>query len=272
MRPSEYYDQLVWERSPFTGMLVSPSSRISEALIREPRIIIDTDYAAEAATVPQERLFSRKLWKTVGIAACALLFAGWLVNSWSPHQAAAKTAPPPHARTPETAKSAAVSEKPSKPVPQRPVAAKKTAASISEPEEMPVEEPAPQPAKAAAPAAAPPSVDDNAQYQALLEEAKKSSQRKQIRLLKEAIVLNPDGDEALAKLSILLMEAPKTRREALTFAERAADANEHNAMAWLAIGYIHQMTGNPGQAKAAYLKCAAAPGPKRFVRDCRGLI
>jgi tetratricopeptide (TPR) repeat protein len=121
----------------------------------------------------------------------------------------------------------------------------------------------------------PPTPDqvDMEQYHALLEKVKgNASNSRQIALLRDAIVLNPDGDEALARLSILLMDSPKTRQEALSLAERAAAANEENAMAWLVIGYIAQMNGKSGEARAAYQRCAAAPGPMRCVRDCRSLM
>jgi hypothetical protein len=43
-------------------------------------------------------------------------------------------------------------------------------------------------------------------------------------------------------------------------------------MAWLAIGYIKQLNGSMKEAREAYGKCARAPGPRKYVRDCRSLI
>ncbi len=110
-------------------------------------------------------------------------------------------------------------------------------------------------------------------YEALLKKAKKARRGKaRIAFLREAIEANPKGDEALASLSVLLMDLPKSRKEALELAERAVSVNDQNAAAWLVIGYIKQMGGAMVEAKEAYGKCAAAPGPKRYVRECRRLI
>lgn len=115
--------------------------------------------------------------------------------------------------------------------------------------------------------------DSPVAYEALLAKAKSARGGKaRIGLLREAIGVNPRGDEALAELALLLMELPKTRKEALDLAERAAAVNSQNATAWLVVGYVRQLEGNMVEARKAYAQCAQAQGPKKYVRECRGLM
>jgi hypothetical protein len=109
-------------------------------------------------------------------------------------------------------------------------------------------------------------------YAEMIQRASSGSFKKRHAALREAIEAYPDEDEALARLSVRLMERARYRDMALELANRAAELNRENAMAWLAIGYIHQMTGNDRAARQAYVKCAKGEGPKKFVRDCQSLI
>ncbi|MCP4680242.1 MAG: tetratricopeptide repeat protein [Deltaproteobacteria bacterium] len=110
-------------------------------------------------------------------------------------------------------------------------------------------------------------------YESLLAEAKKKGTKTaKIGRLREAIEIYPKGDEALARLSIILMDSPKSRVEAFKLAKRAIVINPKNAMAWLTIGYIHQLSGRRKEAKAAYKKCASSNGPRKYIKDCRSLI
>jgi DNA-binding response OmpR family regulator len=111
-----------------------------------------------------------------------------------------------------------------------------------------------------------------AEYADLLEKAKNAGRRRKIEFLREAVAMNPRGDEALANLATMLAESKKTRAEALFLAKRAAEINSGNAAAWLAIGYIHQLEGDKEASQKAYEKCAACIGPKMYVKECAQLI
>lgn len=283
-RPPEYYDSLVWERSPITGVLSRPvTTHPSGIPIGEPKIIVDEDYTLEATRSHtlqrQSRAFRKALWLSSVVAFLGLTAGGWGVFSAS---AGNETRATSQKRDAETQ---AVS-------PKKTIPARNTLRSASPPKAAPlppiapprINQPELKPRMATSAAdgtggatadanAASPKTNRLADYDALLTSAKKSGLKsKKVAFLKKAIDANPRGDEALARLAVLLMESPKTRPEALDVASRAVAANSDNAMAWLAIGYIHQMNGDGEQAKRAYGKCAAASGPKRFVRDCRGLI
>ena len=109
-------------------------------------------------------------------------------------------------------------------------------------------------------------------YDELLAQAKGKPFKKKVALLKQAIEVNPVGDEALAELSLLLMENGKTRAEALGYAQRAVEVQPDGAKAWLVIGYIHQLDNRNPESRAAYAKCAAASGPKDFVNECKRMM
>jgi tetratricopeptide (TPR) repeat protein len=114
-----------------------------------------------------------------------------------------------------------------------------------------------------------PAVGAEDQYAALLAEAKGKPPKKKIALLEQAIEANPLGHEALADLSLLLMDNGKTRAAALGYAERAVAVDPGDAKAWLVAGYIYQLENRNPESRAAYAKCAAAPGPKEFVNECK---
>jgi hypothetical protein len=283
-RAPEFYDHLVWERSPYTGVLLPPVRKVSKhTLVSEPRIIVDTNYIGEANRAGFGRTRSARgraavrgalAWRIVVACALVLGLTGWILSrTVSDPSGVEATVSPVRYNT----KSSDITEK-------------KTLSRVEGRVSSPVEsrlipetnvEDAPskrntEPSNGDVTDVPLPPVPDQVdmqQYHALLDQVKDNATKGQrIALLRDAIVLNPKGDEALARLSILLMESPKTREEALSLAERAAAANDKNAMAWLAIGYIAQMNGKSGEARAAYQRCAAAPGPMRYVRDCRSLM
>jgi hypothetical protein len=145
-------------------------------------------------------------------------------------------------------------------------------AKDDEAEPTPEAEPEAEPEAAPAPAA--PAVDGDAQarYEKLMAQAKKKGGKAKVALLREAIEVNPSGDVALATLATLMMEGRKTRDEARELARRATEANPDNGMAWLAVGYIHQLDGKTAESQEAYKKCAQCSGPKMYVRECGRLI
>ncbi len=115
--------------------------------------------------------------------------------------------------------------------------------------------------------------EDLVEYDALITRAKKVGGRvKKMELLREALAIYPHGDNALAQLAILLMDGKKTRTEALSLAERAAEINPDNARAWLAIGYINQLEFKKQESLIAYERCATTSGPRLYVNECRTLL
>ncbi len=117
------------------------------------------------------------------------------------------------------------------------------------------------------------SQESLAKYASLVEEAQKwGSRSKKEQILREAITVHSDGDEALARLSILLMDAKSTRSEALELAEHAAKINTQSGIAWLAIGYINQLNGNIARSTEGYRMCSESEGPTKYVNECRGLL
>jgi len=105
-------------------------------------------------------------------------------------------------------------------------------------------------------------------YEDLLAQARNKPRKVRIDLFRQAIAINPAGDQALAELAVMLMET-KARDEALELAERAVAANPDNGQAWLAIGYIHQLMNMRQESREAYRKCAMCSGPATYVRDCK---
>jgi CheY-like chemotaxis protein len=141
-----------------------------------------------------------------------------------------------------------------------------------EPQKEPTPQPPPQPEPAVQPPAVQPPAAGATAYAELLKKALGSPKKKKVELLEEALAIDPQGHEALAELAITLMESGKTRAEALDYGLRATAADPGDAKAWLAIGYIHQLNNEVAKSREAYQKCAAAAGPKDFVRECKQLL
>jgi CheY-like chemotaxis protein/tetratricopeptide (TPR) repeat protein len=114
--------------------------------------------------------------------------------------------------------------------------------------------------------------ESKAEYENQLRLARKQVPYQKIKTLKKAIEINPNGEQALAELSILMMEKRRVQKEALEYAQRAVKINPDNGKAWLAIGYINQLMGNKKEAKEAYKNCASCTGPMEFVRDCKLMV
>ena len=115
------------------------------------------------------------------------------------------------------------------------------------------------------------SDEDKKKVEKLMATANRAGKAKKLKLLKEVLTLDATNDEALAMLSIELLERKQTRDEAEDYAKRALAVNPGNAMAWLAAGYIHQLNGNADEAKKAYSRCSQCSGPAKYVRECRNL-
>ena len=88
------------------------------------------------------------------------------------------------------------------------------------------------------------------------------------QLLIKAIEVNPGGDEAYARLAIMLMEYPRRREEAFGLANKAIESNPGNARAWLVLGYLHQLKNERKASRDAYAKCAAGARPTMLNTSC----
>jgi hypothetical protein len=273
-----FYDNMVRERSPYTGILAP--SKIDSLSPWDSPSGDDETYAAPGSgpTIRRVHVIAALL---VGVFSGAVALAALIghgqasaapdekptvqsaamapsigADAWtqsgksSPRPALAPATP----RPPEGAVPAA---KPTTPQPS--VTPSPLPAETSEPQ-VPTEE------------AGATEKDGRAIYDELLAKAKKGALKTRIQNLRDAIAAYPEGDEAMARLAIILMERVKDRDEALALATRAAELNANNAMAWLAVGYIHQMNGQPKESREAYIKCSKAEGPKKFVRDCSSLL
>lgn len=110
-----------------------------------------------------------------------------------------------------------------------------------------------------------------AQFDTIMSKAKKAGRKRKVKLLREALAIKPNSDDAMAELAIQLMENSSTREEALLLANRAVSINAKNAVAWMAVGYVNQLNKDTAAAKEAYRKCADAEGPKMYTNECRRL-
>jgi tetratricopeptide (TPR) repeat protein len=242
VRDAAFYDRTVRERSPYTGMLSLPRTAVAADV---PFDIAEND-AIESVLPPTRRIH-------LVIAALIVVLSGAIalaaINTYGEA---------------EEAEVAVTVEKDKTPAPE----ASEPSAAVRPP---------PADSLAAQPAVLPDTAAGTAReslpsYEEMLKAAAKGPAAKRAERLREAIAVYPERDEAMARLSLMLMERRNARDEALTLAIRAAELNPGNAMAWLVIGYIHQMSGNARRAREAYVKCANAEGPKKFARDCKHLI
>jgi hypothetical protein len=261
----ELYEHMVRERSPYTGILEAPRGGAPRSTSRTRSTLGDFDpsYYEMRPRIPITRTH------LIALAALALVCGGITLVSLSGEGTAMAAA---------ASRSDEVRVDKAEPV----VAANGPAASpeLQVASALPVKEETPKPTPVASAPDPKSTVDEPtveekpalAPYEEMIEQAQKASSKKRITLLRDAIEAYPNEDEALAMLSLLLMESAKTRDEALELASRAADLNADNATAWLTIGYISQLKGQTTEARAAYGKCAKGQGPRRIVRDCRSLI
>jgi hypothetical protein len=151
------------------------------------------------------------------------------------------------------------------------------------PATAPVTAPAPVAAPATAPAPAPvsaPTEDSNRVYPetgapdtydaqlALARRLKRGSRA--VAAYQRAIVLNPEGADALAELARLMLARQHTR-EATELAERATAIDPSNALAWVTLGAARQMRGDRQGARQAYQNCAKL-GKGQYVAECRAML
>jgi DNA-binding response OmpR family regulator len=115
------------------------------------------------------------------------------------------------------------------------------------------------------------TTEEKVAFNQLLAEIEKSGKRRKIKLLQEALQIDPTSSKINAMLSIELLESKQTREEAFGLAKKAIALNPDNAMGWLAKGYIHQLNNEKNEAKEAYRRCAECSGPGEYRLECRRL-
>jgi cytochrome c-type biogenesis protein CcmH/NrfG len=93
---------------------------------------------------------------------------------------------------------------------------------------------------------------------------------RQMPLLQRAIELNPNGADALARLSYIYIQRPgrANMEQARSLAERATAADPTNAQGWLVLGAARSELGDRAGARAAFDSCVAQ-GTGRYVAECR---
>jgi hypothetical protein len=87
---------------------------------------------------------------------------------------------------------------------------------------------------------------------------------------RRAIVLNPEGSDALAELARLMLARQHTR-EATELAERATAIDPSNALGWVTLGAARQMRGDRQGARQAYQSCVKL-GRGGYVNECRAML
>ncbi len=297
VRDAEFYDRVVRERSPYSGVL-EPARRpfpIEEPsadyatlayhgrwLIGRTHIIAATLLAVLAGAIAFASLSDFGTAMANSVDKPAVQAASMAPSLGLQHTDATESSTPAESEAEEETKIRTIDlDRPLTATreistPKTAVAAVAATPEIAAPETATAPKPATPEPTAAPEAAVEPSAGtadlNKDAYDELLVQAKKGSLKKRMALLKEAMETYPEGDEAPARLAVILMERPKERGEALILARRAVELNGGNAMAWLAIGYIQQMNGQQGEAQKSYRKCAQADGPARFVRDCKSLL
>jgi Flp pilus assembly protein TadD len=129
--------------------------------------------------------------------------------------------------------------------------------------------PAPSGEAAAAPAANP------GDYQKLLAEGRalyhKGQARRAVPPLEKAVLLKPDGDEALVLLANCHLDRGAMDK-ALGFAQLAVNANPSNADGFLVIGAVQQQVGKSAEARVAYEKYLKLAPKGEFAGEVRSIL
>ena len=140
----------------------------------------------------------------------------------------------------------------------------------------PTATPTPTPPVAVAPtpdpAAAPTSPGE---YTALLEEGralyKRNQLKKAIEKLEAAVLLKPEGDEALVTLANCYLDRGSVGK-ALDKANQAIAANASNADGYLVFGAVQQQAGKNGEAKKAYQTYLKLAPTGQYASEIRSIL
>ncbi len=221
---------------------------------------------------------------TLGIvvAGCAVIGGIWFYNSvWlpapeelgqggpvelpqlarqpNPQVEAADPAPTPAATETEEAAPEPVAEVAAAPTP----VAEVVEATVAEAAAAPV---------VAAPEAAPAAEGET--YESLLEQGARLRQSpRAIPIYEQAIALNPNGSEALAALSFVLLNRGRSSdmEQAAQYALRATTVDPTSSLGWLVLGAARDAQRDRAGARAAYQACVDQ-GQGAYVRECRAMI
>ncbi len=115
-------------------------------------------------------------------------------------------------------------------------------------------------------------------YAELLAQANELRRRRPaeaITAYEAAIAANPNGAEALAELSFLLLNRARNRAQyqtAADLAQRAVTADGTSALGWLVLGAARQSMGDDAGGRAAYQSCVAQGTDRRYVGECRQML
>ncbi len=110
----------------------------------------------------------------------------------------------------------------------------------------------------------------SAEVDALLERARTARGKKQLTLLREAVALDGDREDAVGELAFRLLAAGRNR-EAAEHADRATRLNPKDARAWVTLGAALQGMGERFSAQQAYRSCVEQ-GEGPFVKECRPMV
>jgi DNA-binding response OmpR family regulator len=113
----------------------------------------------------------------------------------------------------------------------------------------------------------------SAEYDALLAEAARGRVSQRMELYQRALQIQPNGSEALAQMSYLLLNRGRTAdlAEAIGYAERATAVDPTNSLAWLVLGAARDARRDRAGARQAYEQCAER-GQGQHVRECRAML
>ncbi|GAB4195778.1 MAG: hypothetical protein OHK0013_02340 [Sandaracinaceae bacterium] len=127
---------------------------------------------------------------------------------------------------------------------------------------------------AAAPTPTPTPTPAGETYESVLAQAVAArGAARQIPLLERAIALNPNGADALARLSYIYVGrgGRANLEQARSYAERATAADPTNSQGWLVLGAARGELGDRVGARAAYQSCIER-GQGRYVAECRAML
>lgn len=184
-----------------------------------------------------------------------------------PEMDAIEPAPTPTEENPSTEPNAVVAEAPiaEAPIAEAPIAEAPVAeAPVAEAPaaEAPVAEAAPAPAA------------DGETYESLLAQGARLRQSpRAIPIYERAIELNPNGSEALAALSFVLLNRGRSSdmEQAAQYALRSTTVDPTNSLGWLVLGAARDAQRDRTGARAAYQACVDQ-GQGAYVRECRAML
>lgn len=110
-------------------------------------------------------------------------------------------------------------------------------------------------------------------YESVLAEAERLRGARAIPAYERAIAINPNGSEALAQLSFLLLNRGRSSdmEQAAQYAQRASTIDPTSSLAWLVLGAARDAQRDRAGAREAYQACVDR-GEGQYVRECRAML